>query len=221
MEDEEEDIFALNILDRYAARPEQLCDMCLAEFAISYTITSSNSNVGSDDDEEHEQTSGIIHLQNALGIMKKKTKKSVLRYSRKSKAKQPDEYYYSQLLLFLSWTDERTDLLQLPSYEDHYNTNIDAIEHNRSQLEHHADIIQMAVEQFESLGPPVHAFDEIAPLAEQQNECELVEQDEVDPALAILHPNEDVQQQSVPFELPVSNTVSSSIEIRPGVFESK
>ena len=36
MEDEEEDIFATSMLDRYIARPNNLLECCLAYFAISY-----------------------------------------------------------------------------------------------------------------------------------------------------------------------------------------
>ena len=39
MEDEEEDIFATSMLDRYIARPNNLQECCLAHFAISYTTS--------------------------------------------------------------------------------------------------------------------------------------------------------------------------------------
>jgi hypothetical protein len=38
LHDDEEDVFATSIHDRYAARPDALVDMCLAKFAVNYTV---------------------------------------------------------------------------------------------------------------------------------------------------------------------------------------
>lgn len=40
MEDESEDIYQTNLIDRYAARPDSLSDLCLAEFAANFTTQS-------------------------------------------------------------------------------------------------------------------------------------------------------------------------------------
>jgi hypothetical protein len=40
MDKESEDICQTSLIDRYAARPDQLSDMCLAEFAANYTTRS-------------------------------------------------------------------------------------------------------------------------------------------------------------------------------------
>ena len=36
MDDDDEDVFATSIIDRYAARPPILVNMCLATFAVKY-----------------------------------------------------------------------------------------------------------------------------------------------------------------------------------------
>ena len=41
MDDDSEDIYQISLIDRYAARPDQLNNMCLAEFAANYTTHSS------------------------------------------------------------------------------------------------------------------------------------------------------------------------------------
>ena len=41
MDDDSEDIYQTSLIDRYAARPVQLNNMCLAEFAANYTTRSS------------------------------------------------------------------------------------------------------------------------------------------------------------------------------------
>ena len=40
MDDDSEDIYMTSLIDRYAARPDSLDDMCLAEFAANYTTRS-------------------------------------------------------------------------------------------------------------------------------------------------------------------------------------
>jgi hypothetical protein len=120
MEDENDDIFCTNIVDRYSARPQQLKNMCLAHFAISYKTTTkrkhdNNSDIDSeneDSDTENEHDLATIQLHNNLGLMKLRKKVSVLRYHHISKQKEPEEYFYSQLLLFLPWRNEEDDLLQ-------------------------------------------------------------------------------------------------------------
>ena len=41
MDEDSEDIYQTSLIDRYAARPDQLDHMCLAEFAANYTTHSS------------------------------------------------------------------------------------------------------------------------------------------------------------------------------------
>ena len=38
LHDEDENVFAPNIIDRYAARPRKMCDITLAEFAMWYDM---------------------------------------------------------------------------------------------------------------------------------------------------------------------------------------
>ena len=46
LHDEDEDVFATSIIDRYAARPDALHNICLATFAVTYdTIQSSTKTV--------------------------------------------------------------------------------------------------------------------------------------------------------------------------------
>lgn len=111
--------------------------------------------------------------------------------------------------------DERLELLQLSSYEDHYNDKKDTIETNCSEVEHHAEIISLAVEQFEIFGPPVHAFDVISPNTEQENQDEQLIGMEEDPDFAVLNPDHD-NIQTVLNDIPVASLASSSLEIRPG-----
>ena len=42
MGDDDEDVFATSIIDRYAARPPVLVNMCLATFAVNYNVAQAN-----------------------------------------------------------------------------------------------------------------------------------------------------------------------------------
>ena len=104
LDDDDEDVFATSIIDRYAARPKIIANMCLAEFAISYDPVASGNygndgvvseNVTSVHDDEHcDMTGGTkqssidgrthqkqqtIKLRNGLGYMCKRKKQAILR----------------------------------------------------------------------------------------------------------------------------------------------
>ena len=84
MEDEEEDIFMKNIIDKYAARPEKLKNLCLAYFSIWYCSTSNTAKPDTDDEEEKEEvetTGKVIQLNNNMGLMRKAKKKNQLFYA--------------------------------------------------------------------------------------------------------------------------------------------
>ena len=45
MGDDDEDVFATSIIDRYAARSPILDNMCLATFAVSYNVAQANNDL--------------------------------------------------------------------------------------------------------------------------------------------------------------------------------
>ena len=51
LDDNDENVFCKNIIDRYAARPQKLEDMCLTEFTANYTYKRETSN----DVTQHEE----------------------------------------------------------------------------------------------------------------------------------------------------------------------
>ena len=223
MEDEDEDIFMKNIIDKYAARPQKLKSLCLAYFSIWYCSTSNVSKPADTDDEDEkkevETTGKVIQLNNNIGLMRKAKKPAVLCYHKLSEQKQPEEYFYQQILLYLPWTNEQM-LLKLPSFKEHYMRHISEISKNRAEIEHHTEIIEQAVEQFEDMGPPLHAFDEIAPETEQDRDDAEAEGAEADPHFAVLQPEDDQVADSGDMDnvkAADSTPVTYSIEKRPGV----
>ena len=88
LEDDDEDIYCKNIIDRYCARPNTLEDMCLAKFAANYSCThvysGPDAEYNNDDaieenqseeellqDESNTAEINKITLKNGLGTMKK------------------------------------------------------------------------------------------------------------------------------------------------------
>ena len=59
LDKDDKKVFATSLLDRYAARPHSLQNMCLATFVVSYDVVSSaaecnKSNVNTDEDMQED-----------------------------------------------------------------------------------------------------------------------------------------------------------------------
>ena len=50
MEDDDDIVFATSLIDRYAARPDELQYMCLATFAVNYDVASSSPSLEHNED---------------------------------------------------------------------------------------------------------------------------------------------------------------------------
>ena len=61
---DDEDVFATNLIDRYAARPVSLQNMCLATLAVTYDVIQSATNKeetdGFNDEEEEMQNTETV-----------------------------------------------------------------------------------------------------------------------------------------------------------------
>ena len=180
LDDDNEDVYCKNIIDRYAARPKHCEDMCLAQFAASYTY---NRHISQDENEfAHELDSDIpddsdeithtnvIKLQNGLGQMKKRKRKAVIRWHNFNIEKEPEKHYRSRIMLFLPWRREEKLRGNYMSYEDRYNDEIDQIKATEKMFIHQEDEINSAFEHLQAAGPPQAAWDNIAPGAEEAEE---------------------------------------------------
>ena len=76
LHDNDEDVFATSIIDRYAARPLALQDICLATFAVMYDVIQSSTQTEETEDvntqqdmynTENPETSTKIKLQKRVG----------------------------------------------------------------------------------------------------------------------------------------------------------
>ena len=87
LHDDDEDVFATSVIDRYAARPLALQNICLATFAVSYDVIQSSTKTGESEDvntEEEMQNTENAHsltkmiLQKGLGVIRKRKQQAVL-----------------------------------------------------------------------------------------------------------------------------------------------
>ena len=153
--------------------------------------------------------------------MRKAKKPAVLRYHKLSEQKEPEEYFYHQILPYLPLTIEQM-LLKLRSFKEHYMKYISEISKNRAEIENHTEIIEQAVEQFEDMGSPLHAFDEVAPQTEQERDDAETEGAKADPHFAVPQPEDDQVADSGDMDnvkAADSTSVTYSIEKKPGVLQ--
>ena len=180
LDDDNEDVYCKNVIDRYAARPKHCEDMCLAQFAASYTY---NRHIAEDENEfAHEFDSDIpddsdeiahtnvIKLQNGLGQMSKRKRKAVIRWHNFNIEKEPEKHYRSRIMLFLPWRTEEKLRGNHISYEDRYNDEIEQIKATEKMFIHHEDEINNAFEHLQAAGAPQAAWENIAPGAEEAEE---------------------------------------------------
>lgn len=173
------DIFEKNILDRYAARPHQLQDLCLADFASNYQtrgqgkIDDKDETMSDQEDCDLQGEGSVegkkIQLLHGLGMMVKRKLKKILRWPKFSLAKAPEKFYHSLLMLYFPWRKEITDLLADCSlYEDRFKEVQDVVQHNLQQHEHDSDVFDRALQHLSEHGPPENVWDNLAAANEQE-----------------------------------------------------
>ena len=195
--------------DRYAARPDELNDMCLVEFAANYT-TRSGQELTEDESTDAlpkaEDGQGSkcesIKLKGGLGYMYKRKREAIIRFHVFSQQKESSKMYRSKITLYIPWRDESSDLVSgYKNFCSHYEDKIDdSLEERKDTL--NATEIDEAIDDLIEHGPPQHAWDQVAPgAAEQQAQAELegaeemrnFEQEDLDANAALF------QQQSAPL----------------------
>jgi DNA replication protein DnaC len=210
MDENSEDIYQTSFIDRYAARPDQLNDMCLAEFAANYT-TRSGQELTEDEttdalptaeNEKHGRCESI-KLQGGLGHMYERKREAIIRFHRFNQEKEPSKVYRSKIMLYVPWRDESSDLLGgYMDFRSHYEDKIDDILENERKYTQNATEIDEAIDDLTEHGPPQHAWDQVAPgAAEQQAQAQAegaeevrhIEQEDLDANAALF------QQQSTPL----------------------
>ena len=138
MDDDDNDVFATSIIDRYAARAPILGNMCLAKFAVNYNVTQAHdafidmqeTDAHKQSDTEEYDSCTKIRLKDGLGYMQKRKQEAILCITRYKMHTQPGKYYHSKLLLFYPWTNEDDLITGFNSYMQLYIHKQDIIHEN-------------------------------------------------------------------------------------------
>ena len=175
MDEESEDIYQTSLVDRYAARPDSLENMCLAEFAANYTTQSGQElEDGETSDalpptEDQEKSSSRVKLKNDLGFMYKRTREAIIRFHRFNREKEAEKLYRSKLMLYFPWRNESVDLLGgFSDFRSHYDNKSTIILANEQKYSQNVTLINEAMDELTQHGPPQHAWDQVAPGAAEQ-----------------------------------------------------
>ena len=180
LEDNDENVYCKNIIDRYAARPHSLEDMSLAEFAANYTYKWETTNddtqcegdmsrqsdmeLQTDDDVSQQN---IITLQNGLGWMRKRQKEAITRWHNFNPEKEPEKHFRSHIMLFMPQREEHKLCGNYKLYTDRYHVEIDKIKKIEDLFIHHEEEINDAFQQLQTVGPPEDAWASLAPGTEE------------------------------------------------------
>ena len=159
MDKESEDIYQTSLIDRYAARPDSLENLCLAEFAANYITRSIHDNEDGDTndaflpDEDQQNSLSQITLKNNLGSMYKCSQASIIHFYRFNHEKETEKLYRSKLMLYLPWRDESSDLLrEYPDFRTHYENKHDVIPANERKYSRNATLISEAMDDLTEYG---------------------------------------------------------------------
>ena len=102
LHDDDEDVFATSVIDRYAVRPLALQNICLATFAVMYDVIQSSTQTGETEDvntqedmynTENPQALTKMKLQKGLGVIRKRKQQAILCTRRYKVYTEPEKYY--------------------------------------------------------------------------------------------------------------------------------
>ncbi len=122
LEDNDTNVFQNSLIDRYQHRPQNLRDICLAEFAATYFVKYERDECDALPAPESDLTSTKITLTDGCGKMNKRKQAAVIRFRKYSKETDLSNCYRAKPMLYYPWFDEQADLLGgYETYEQHYN----------------------------------------------------------------------------------------------------
>ena len=128
--DDDEDVFATSLIDKYGARPVSLQNMCLATFAVLYDVIQSatkkeENDGGSDEEEERQNTENDnsltrIKLQKGLDVIRNRKQEAILCTRRYKIHTEPEKYYHAKLFLYYPWNNEDDIISPFTTYHGSY-----------------------------------------------------------------------------------------------------
>jgi hypothetical protein len=168
------EVYMTGLIQRYAARPDSLSSMCLADFAVEYDVCYGGQQSSRDDVQPSNDTNEfdrVISLQKGMGKMRHRKVRAVMLTHKFSVEKEPEKFYHSQLMLFIPWRDEENDLLGgCHTYAEAHTAKESEIAAVKLKFEYCSSEITSAINSYINHGPPVSAWDALASQQQQDNE---------------------------------------------------
>ncbi|CAF3418600.1 unnamed protein product [Rotaria socialis] len=144
LEPDSKDVFVEGLIDTYTNRPDEMKNVCLANFASLYNVSkkkTDNAQIteNSDDedviDNEIDEKTIALKMKNGKGWIKNRKKKKIIRYRNFKLHQDPENYYREQLMLFLPWINEEENLINI-NHEETFELYKDLIQQKRSEYVH-------------------------------------------------------------------------------------
>jgi hypothetical protein len=211
----------ISIHERYSKRPCALEDVCLAQFAIMYKITPyQRKKIIMKNFSSEAKGSFVIYLtgeylpleirfpEMQVTPMQLRGRPAILRIHESKKKKEQHEFYFSELLLFHPWRDEKTDLHRHDPTQckQLYKENFSQIYERRQLTFPFLDAIEEAQARLEETSlediRPLHVGETLDSVGEQENEDGKIEGDFISEEHAGLHPGE---LDNIHIETPTSS----------------
>ena len=171
LHNDDEDVFATSVIDRYAARPLALQNICLATFAVMYDIILSSTQTGETEDlntEEDLHNTENAHsltkmkLKKRLGVIRKRKQQAIL-YTRRYKVHtEPEKCYHPKLLLYYPWNHEDDIISTYQSYHDSYLSKQHIIHQNAQKFSEDCVAFDIDPQDLEN-NMPQSAWEMVAP----------------------------------------------------------
>ncbi|XP_062609537.1 uncharacterized protein LOC134271330 [Saccostrea cucullata] len=191
-DEDEDDIWMTNIVERYTNRPNEplFQNMCLAEFCSEFRILAKSQ-------VPKTQNENVFELQNSKGFIQRRTraKPAVIRYPRFDAEKMSEKYFQCLLQLFLPyWADIQLKPPGFDLYETFYETgNVRIpgkkrlqpvkliVDTNHMRYAKNEQLIDEAQEAFENIGEQEDAWASLCPETESmRQECNAQRTDRLD-----------------------------------------
>ena len=115
LHDDDEDVFATSLINRYVARPLALQNVYLETFAVTYDViqpstkTKKLKDVNAEEEMQNTENDNSVtkmKLHKGLGVIRKRKQEAILCTRRYKIHAEPENYYHSKLLLYYPWNHD-------------------------------------------------------------------------------------------------------------------
>ena len=176
LHDDDDDVFATSLTDRYAARPLALQNICLVTFAVTYDVIQSSTKTEETEDvnaEEMQNTENDnsltkIKLQKGLGLLRERKWEAILHTRRYKIHAEPEKYCHSKLLLYYLWNHEDDIISTYTTYHNSYMSKQDIIHQNAQKFNEDCVAFDVDLQDLEN-NKPQSAWEMVDPNIAQED----------------------------------------------------